>query len=224
MPICHRPSCRLSQTELQSPHEARRPRTPDSPPPMADKFSIQFADGTVPLSSLTLQQAVWVRTKIERMMALPFDVLESIVQRLIPHPEPMTVNAVIALARARAVCQDLKTMVAGCSSTLQEREGVTTWEALAIAVALKQAEIENDGGIRIGFQFASMELADEVPHLPDRRRFQVRGSRERISVFAAILNRHRRATAKIHAHTGPTCPSSIAFRYSAERAEVVARE
>ena len=110
-------------------------------------------------------------------MALPFDVLETIVQRLILHPEPMTVNAAALRGLVPSV-KTWKTKVDGCSSTLQEREGVTTWEALAIAVALKQAEIENDGGIRIGFQFRATELADEVPHLPDRlqvRGFSVRG-------------------------------------------------
>ena len=98
MPICHRPSCRLSQTELQSPHEAHDAQgRPTPPPPMADKFSISLPTRPSRFHhSLFSKEAVWVRTKIERMMALPFDVLESIVQRLIPHPEPMTVNAVIA--------------------------------------------------------------------------------------------------------------------------------
>lgn len=163
---------------------------------------------------------------------LPPEMLEEIVQQLIPH-SPIDIATVIDLARTRTICLTLKGIIDRLkerphhTATIRERYGVTRWEHVAIAVALKEAEIKNDGGMRIGFKFASMDLDDDEEDEEDNEGPQgsrVPGSRPRIGVFAAILERHPRATARVDAHTGPTCPSHIAQFYSAERAEVVVHE
>lgn len=167
------------------------------------------------------------------LMLLPHELLEEVVLQMLP-PGHLERATVIALARVRAVNITLQGIISRLkerphhSATIQERYGVTKWEHVAIAVALKAAEIADDGGIRVGFKFASMELDDDDldnrNDNPVSQVSQVPGSRARIAVFGEILRRHPRATARVEAHTGPTCPNQVAFHYSTERAEMVARE
>jgi len=77
----------------------------------------------------------------------------------------------------------------------------------------------DDGGNRLGFQFAAVSLAGE-----DGTGSDVTGTRARIATFAAVLMRHPRLHCTVEAHCGPTAPPSIAFSYSLERAELIIAE
>jgi len=101
---------------------------------------------------------------------------------------------------------------------LLEAKGVHSWEHLAILVALKACE-DTDGGNRIGFQFASFDIASE-----DGGGSDVKGSMQRVATYAAILRQHERAKAVIEAHTGPTAPTGIAHAYSVQRAKLITAE
>ena len=122
--------------------------------------------------------------------------------------ELVDVPAVATLVTARAVCKSFRALLDGLFAPRLDGQ---SWEHLAIAVALKSCEDE-EGGCRIGFEFASVSLADEDA---DGRGSDVPGSRARLDAFAAILRRHTRATASAEAHCGPTAPPMIAGVWSA---------
>ena len=146
------------------------------------------------------------------LLDLPPELLELTLQLAVG--ELVDVPAVATLVTARAVCKSFRALLDGLFAPRLDGQ---SWEHLAIAVALKSCEDE-EGGCRIGFEFASVSLADEDA---DGRGSDVPGSRARLDAFAAILRRHARAYASCEAHCGPTAPPMIARTYSEERAAIV---
>ena len=128
------------------------------------------------------------------------------------------VEGVMLLLKLRSTCAPFRSLLDQRSKLVLRRHGVSTWEQLVLAVALKSCEMA-DGGNRIGFEFASIALAGD-----DGEGSDVAGSRSRIGVYAAILKRHKRASVTVEAHCGPTAPPSIAHAYSLERANLVVNE
>lgn len=134
----------------------------------------------------------------------------------------------------------------GSAHALRAHHGVDSWEQLALALALKSCE-QPDGGNRIGFMFASFDIATNAGS-------DVQGSIDRLDTYARIMRSHSRATAVVEAHCGPVrscsasncrakaskhdecesrpiyvwrlqgAPGSIAHSYSLKRAELVVRE
>lgn len=167
------------------------------------------------------------------LLELPHEIVEDILQIVVGitvcgHPNDDSkeeagrptdaVEGVMLLLKLRSTCAPFRSMLEQRSKLMLRRHGVSTLEQLAVAVALAPCEME-DGGNRVGFEFASIALAGD-----DGEGSDVTGSRSRISTYAAILRRHKRANVSVEAHCGPTAPPSIAHAYSMERANLVVSE
>jgi hypothetical protein len=161
-----------------------------------------------------------------KLLGLPLDLLSHVLEDHVIESNRAHQLDVHSLMRAlvlRGTCKALRQLLmnggtASNAEALLEQYGVASMEHLAIAMCIRACNM-SDGGNRIGFQYASTEIDDELGESSG-----VPNSRARIQAFAAILKRHPRATAKIEAHCGPAAPPRIAVLYSEERARKVMHE
>ena len=154
------------------------------------------------------------------LLALPPELLDSIVAWAADEKASVVLDgiAVVALVRLKAACAEFAALVKPRQVRLFAQHQVASWEQLAISLALATCSTP-DGGCRIGFEMASISLADE-----DGGSTEVEGSRARLDAFATILKRHPRAVACVDAHCGITAPPAIAHQFSVERARLVAQQ
>lgn len=159
---------------------------------------------------------------------LPHDVLECILQASIaPHGWSFdrdwpSVSIITTIARFCASCKLLRSLStcvkASDGTSLLKYHGVRTWEQLAVAVAVRACR-EDDGGNRIGFEFASPSIASD-----DGQGSDVMLSLQRCAAFGEIASRHPRARVVIESHCGPTAPQGISTSYSMRRADAIVQE
>ena len=159
------------------------------------------------------------------LLELPTELLEHILR---PHallackdesmPHETIMREIVVLLRLLATCTSIRAVLKPDAAKLLATFGVSSFEALAVALALKAVQMPC-GGNRIGFEFASVALAPDTGRGSD-----VLGSHKRLAVYAQILQRHPRARAVIDAHCGPTAPRAIATQYSVQRGELVVSE
>ena len=145
------------------------------------------------------------------LLELP-DELVALVLRTVVGPTPSVVATIVSLQKLCSICTRLKGWAEEYKdkdqtlSSLDVEKGAS-WQQMAIALALEDA-LDEDGGNRIGFEFASHNIAGDAGRGSD-----VMGSFSRLRIYAAILERPPRATGIVEAHTGasaglePVCPA-----------------